>query len=360
MSAGDLGCLLLCVRCESGRPLVFSSEAIGRSNASSLPAKPVAGRVLAFTKLSRAERGRQPDKRCFSAVAFAEFEEKSYEIAACGEFMRGLGGQIGHVFAPGQVLEARLGYDAAVSVSQRHPIWNVLQVPRPAGVRLLPTYWRGGKQPEAGRLPGALISLVVQFKRPEYLHAGTAAQWRYWREPYFRFARQTRQQRILRRLERAVGNDALVRYSAPAFWRWRDLEAAQLAGRVLEESGFVSPAALDRHSVWTYVQPGVDGRANPSGNRAHFSRLDQLGDWFGTPESGTDLTVADQLGEHLRVLANSAAAALPAAQRRNVERWLVDVAERVGDSADLEVVRSMAMMSTMVAEADATWWMVAR
>jgi len=249
MSAGDLGCLLLCVRCESGRPLVFSSEAIGRSNASSLPAKPVAGRVLAFTKLSRAERGRQPDKRCFSAVAFAEFEEKSYEIAACGEFMRGLGGQIGHVFAPGQVLEARLGYDAAVSVSQRHPIWNVLQVPRPAGVRLLPTYWRGGKQPEAGRLPGALISLVVQFKRPEYLHAGTAAQWRYWREPYFRFARQTRQQRILRRLERAVGNDALVRYSAPAFWRWRDLEAAQLAGRVLEESGFVSPAALDRHSV---------------------------------------------------------------------------------------------------------------
>lgn len=294
-----------------------------------------------------------------TAVAFAEFEEKSYEIAACNEFARGVGGGIGQVFAPGQVLEARLGYDAAVTASARHPIWNVLQIPRPTGVRLLPTFWRGGKQPAAKQLPRTLVSLVVQFKRPEYLHTGTAAQWRFWGEPYFRFARQTHQQRILRRLERAVGPHALVRYAAPAFWRWRDLEAAQLGATVLKESGFVSPEALDRHHVWTYVRPGIDGRANPGGKRAQFSRLDQLGDWIDAPETGTELEIADRLGEHLNVLGAAASSAMSAGSRRDVERWIGDVSDRVGDAVDLETVRSMAMMSTMLAQADATWWMLA-
>jgi hypothetical protein len=287
-------------------------------------------------------------------LPFAEFEEKTYEIAACAEFGR----RLGHVFSPGQVLESRLGFDAAVSVPEDHVVWGALQVPRPVGV-LLPPYWRGGPLPDKMRLPVTPVSLILQFKRPEYLRSGAAAQWKYWGEPYFRFARQTRQQRTLRRLERAVGDSAVVRYAAPAFWRYRDLEAAQLAGKVVERTGFASPSALDRHQVWTYIRPGVQGRANPAGSVAAFPRFEELLLTLRAPTGSLDLVPSDRLDEHLRSVGAAAASVLRSDTRRMVERWIIDVVERVGAAgAERELLLSLAMMSTMLAEVGATWWIV--
>jgi hypothetical protein len=68
-------------------------------------------------------------------VARAEFEEKEYEIA----FTIELAADRGIVFSSGQVLEKVVGYDVASDPSPNHLIWELLQVPRPEGLRLAPS-----------------------------------------------------------------------------------------------------------------------------------------------------------------------------------------------------------------------------
>jgi hypothetical protein len=93
--------------------------------------------------------------------------------------------------------------------------------------------WSPGVNPPASRLPPTPVSLILQYKRPEYLSGPRAEQWRFWRQPYFRFGRTSDQHTVLRRLERNLGSDAIVRYAAPAFWRRGDLDAAHFGQWVL-------------------------------------------------------------------------------------------------------------------------------
>lgn len=291
-------------------------------------------------------------------MAVAEFEEKSYEIAACAELARGVGPELGQVFAPGQVLEERLGYDAAASVPQDHELWTVLDTPRPAGVRLLPEFWSGGKRPRQQQLPSSVVSLILQFKRPEYLRSAAAAQWRYWHQPYYRFARRDPQHHVLRRLERSVDDRVCVRYAAPAFWRWGELEGAQLDGGVLRRSGFVAPQALDRHRAWTYVRPGSDGRANPQGTPRAFARLDELLANITTDSTSTAIEVADPIGNHIFQLGETATSVLPTKLRSGLEGWLRR--SNVDSLEEADLVRSLARVSTLLSFSGATWWLVAK
>jgi hypothetical protein len=249
------------------------------------------------------------------AVPWAEFEEKQYEIAAAIEL-----GRRGDVFGAGQVLERIVGYDAAATPSSDHPLWRVLRVPRPAGLRLLPSHWHGERQPRPEALPSALVSLILQYKRPEYLQRANAKQWRFWGRPYFRITRGSHQQRILLRLERNLGPAAIVRYAAPAFWQRGELEAAQLSHDVLLRSGYVRPSDFGRHHVWTYNEPGVDGRANPAGPRRPFETFETV--LFQEQLSGlSEMALFEGLPQHLRGVGEAAMARNPTL-RRNVEVWL--------------------------------------
>jgi hypothetical protein len=205
-------------------------------------------------------------------VPVAEFEEREYESAVTIELADGRA----FVLSPGQVAEKVLGYDSAADPIAQNPVWEVLRLPRPTGVRLLPVHWPPRTPPPAGRLPQSIVSLILQYKRPTFLHGARAAQWTYWRCPYYRFERTGHQHRVLRRLERNLGGLALVRYAAPAFWQRGDLEQAHLQRTVLNRSGFVSPGELGNHRVWTYIRPGIDGRANPTARRFPFSTFETL------------------------------------------------------------------------------------
>ena len=68
----------------------------------------------------------------------AEFEEKQYETPANIE----LGVQHAAVFAAGQVLEAVVGYDVAAHPPQNAPIWRLVGVNAPPGLRLVPNLWQ--------------------------------------------------------------------------------------------------------------------------------------------------------------------------------------------------------------------------
>jgi hypothetical protein len=254
-----------------------------------------------------------------------------------------------------------VGYDAAAAPSPDHVVWRILQSPRPPGVRLLPSLWVPGPLPSAQRLPQTPVTLILQFKRPEYLYGASAAQWGFWRHPYFRFQRQSEQQRVLAALERNVGEDALVRYAAPAFWQQAELEAAHVKGEVIGRSGFVSPSRLSRHRWWTYIAPGIDGRANPGGAPARFeAREDLLRALFDRPRESTDLVPADVLGDQFSRIGVAAGGAARASLRRRVESWRRDLREREPELNPQTVTRvgAIAMLSSVVATVGATWLVV--
>jgi hypothetical protein len=82
-------------------------------------------------------------RRCSTSVgyvAWAEFEEKEYEVASAVELAMGASA-FGPVFSSGQILEELLGHDAAAHPPRDHVLWQVLEVPRPAGERLVPAHW---------------------------------------------------------------------------------------------------------------------------------------------------------------------------------------------------------------------------
>jgi hypothetical protein len=295
-------------------------------------------------------------------MVWAEFEEKEYESAAFGELMRPNPSGPSYAFSAGQVLEKLVGYDAAAAPSAAHVVWRILHSPRPPGVRLLPSMWMPAPSPSAERLPYTPVTLVLQFKRPEYLYGASAAQWRFWQQPYFRFSRETQQQRVLSTLERNAGDDALVRYAAPAFWQRAHLEAAHLRGEVVLGSGFVSPSRLVRHRCWTYIAPGIDGRANPAGTPARFEAREELfRALFDRPTASTDLVPSEAFGEHVTRVGVAARRAAPATLRRNVEAWQTELRAREPELSATTVRRAgaMTMLSSVIADIGATWLIVA-
>ena len=94
------------------------------------------------------------------------FEEKSYENAYIIELARGRGASRA-VFSPGQVLENILGFDAAAAPGAAHPLWEVIALPRPPGLSIVPSLWATGHQPSPLELPTYPVGIFLQFKRPE-------------------------------------------------------------------------------------------------------------------------------------------------------------------------------------------------
>lgn len=289
-------------------------------------------------------------------VARAEFEEKQYEAAANIELRWGQ--HVPKVFPSGQVLEEILGYDTAAAPIRSHVIWRVLAVPRPKGLRLLPSLWPAGSQPSPDRLPRTPVSLVLQFKRPDHLRGPAATQWRLWHHSYFRFQRTERQHQVLRRLEERVGDAVVVRYAAPAFSSYGELEANQLAGTVLQNSGFVSPFALGSHKVWTYASPGATGYPNPDGDGLRFETVEELLFRDLRPAEQGDLAVYRPLPEHLQALAEAIGHRAPLL-RAPVQEWMGSVARLVPELEPSQrlALHDYALVQSTLTRIGACWFL---
>lgn len=292
----------------------------------------------------------------------AEFEEKSYETAYIVELSRGLGASRA-IFSPGQVLEKILGFDSAADPKQEHIVWEILNLPRPRGVGLLPTHWPSVTSPATQQLPTLPVSLVLQFKRPEYLAGNRAKQWGLWHRPYYRFERSKEQHQVLRRLEVVLASQVVVRYAAPAFHTMGALESSQIQGSVMARSGHVSPLALGRHSVWTYREPGAVGRGNPNGRWKPFERFEDLfveyADLWDDERSAGTLELHRGFSQHLSELARTCLYRNPKV-RRWVREWSAGLDAIELDSSLRELLVDYVTIQSTMTQIRANWWLLDR
>jgi hypothetical protein len=208
--------------------------------------------------------------------AWAHFEEKEYETLMNAAFaLDAKSAQSLHIFSPGQVLEATLGFDFAAHVSprsalRRHlfgPLWN------PGGINAL--------QASARQIPrqAKFLNVFAQYKRPMGFLPGHRSNLWPSHEGYLRFAvphlrtgeePNYAQIRALDALQATFGVDAAVRYLCPAITDSDELYSAFAKETLLSRSVVVSVEALrdgtDYHRYWTFQPENLDiGIPNPGG-----------------------------------------------------------------------------------------------
>jgi hypothetical protein len=260
----------------------------------------------------------------------AQFEEKTYEVAANNEFaLLGAGSScprcgplacpacrarpptsVVDVWAPGQVLESQLGFDVLVDLGgDPAEINRLLNVAVPPGMS-----WKShfGTPPGVGSAP-AWASLFVQYKRPDWLERRHGKFLDLFDGPYFRFGLDPDQHVVLNDLRDEARQQALVMYASPRFHTHDDLSFHRRNRLVLERTAFIALDGSKDHKHGAYdeavaflcsepMQVGVTGLP---GLLAATRRLElPRGD-----------SAADSFRDHLRFLSG----ALSRADRRRLD-----------------------------------------
>ncbi len=186
-----------------------------------------------------------------------EFEEKEFEGPLNAELVNGTG----IVWPPGQVLEGIVGFDAALFVSEvSHWIALGYPGPLPGGV-MVSTWWSNSPAKTASQLPDFKLNLFLQYKRVDLLESLGGPEGKYWKRPYYRYFITDHQQLALEACSKNLGSNGLVAYSAPAFAARVELFRHILARTVMQSTNFAKVTALTGHSKYTFVNPGLAGRA---------------------------------------------------------------------------------------------------
>lgn len=257
------------------------------------------------------------------------------------------------MWPPGQVAEAILGYDVAANLPRSSPLWAVLRASPRTGVTMSPSFWaKSPDQPPDVSVPSSSVSLILQFKRPEYLTVPWAKQWGYWRQEYYRVRLDTPEGQLetLCRLEQRLGRMALVRYAAPVIPSWNELQRLQRNRQVLRKSNFVGPRRVQAHEVWTYARPGNRGFANPEGEEVAQESIEEFVSTLADSR-GTDHSILS----HLRHVAEALGVEEPEERAMSEDAIPVEISpDRVQGLSDLLLV------GERIGSLGASWWIAAR
>jgi hypothetical protein len=290
----------------------------------------------------------------------AEFEEKEFETAANVEL-----GRLGaNVFSPGQFAERILGYDAAVELppgAAGEVVRDLVGGTRGRGVRLAPNFWLGSRHiPDVADLPHRYVSLLIQYKRPEYVVEPRARQRAHWGQAYYRYRVRRPQHGILTTVEQNLGHHASVRYAAPAFSARFVLQTRQVQGQVLRSTNFVAPTSIGAHRSWTYIDPGTPGYANYPGEIVPSESFEQV------IESAFSEAVEASLYDHLKQVGGAVQAAGGSRRRgkRGPQTFYTADAPRWAESfrirtESLEALGALAYTGRWLGSVGTSWWIAA-
>lgn len=234
----------------------------------------------------------------------ATFEEREYETPLYHQLESD-----NRLWAPGQVLEFHVGFDAAL-----YTVYNLLwqiqgRSTPPPGLALSRYSWfdREFMPPGRKKAPNFRLNLFLQAKRPKWgarpspelkKHGFTAS--RYWK-----FEIDQHQQGVLERLSKRVGNKALIAYAAAAFDQHNELYRHTRKGSIAENSTFPNVDKLMNHSAWYYQSPGAnaDGVASSTPTRIREPPLSERID--AAIDASRDEGGPHRWEEHLSLLASA-------------------------------------------------------
>ena len=199
----------------------------------------------------------------------AEFEEKTFEVAANNEFQflgatytcPACGGThcvycgarhrapTVDIWAPGQVIESVLGFDVLVDLQG-----NVEEIEALIG-RALPTgmQWKPhfGNPAQVGSAPD-WASLFLQYKRPERITRRRGKFTNLFEGEYYRFDLDAEQHQTLATFAAATAGDAVVCYAAPRFYTNADMLWYRQQRLVLSRTVFIDTGADADHRYGAY------------------------------------------------------------------------------------------------------------
>lgn len=186
------------------------------------------------------------------------YEEKTFESYFNVEL-----DQRSEIYFPfGQVQEGGIGADAAAM--SRHPgLWKILGYRyyshRFAGedLRIVADDMERLLRHEIRNIPSIKANLLFQYKRPEIITTSRGAEWRHWKQRYFRYEIYSKQQKLLEHLDGNFGSKALIIYASPAIGDINDLVQAKLSGKIIETTNFCRASSLRGHHRNTYIRSGL-------------------------------------------------------------------------------------------------------
>ena len=184
---------------------------------------------------------------------WAEFNERQYEIG----FNKEICTEHEVWWTPSQHQEHWLGFDGAYLTDDPR-IFQILQTDSiPSGIRLD----RFFSYEMDSIFPGSYFNLFVQHKRPEFIKSGRGKEMAHWKRSYYRFNIDSRQQKLLEKLEKDSNSNAVVTYACAAFYRLTDFYCNLINKSLIGFSNFVRPSRLNGHDRYTFDTPGSCGEA---------------------------------------------------------------------------------------------------
>jgi hypothetical protein len=208
-----------------------------------------------------------------------DFEEKEFETLANASLLAGAPAGV-RIFSPGQVLEARLGFDFSMALGPTSKAAQILRKSFPTRSGVSPTAAATAGLPSP--VTGLFLNLFLQYKRPTYFRAGHRSQLWPTGEEFLRFEAMQRkriggantinfdQVEAMADLEAQFGAQAQVRYVCAGLVTRDALYSRFGDGTLLDQSTFVEPWRLRLgagfHSYWTFQSGNLDsGQPNPGG-----------------------------------------------------------------------------------------------
>ncbi len=203
------------------------------------------------------------------------FSEKTFE----SYFNAELNSRTTFTFSPGQVDEAKLGFDASFWLDS-FDLWRVLpprvfrDFKRFDGVSKSELDHFAGELSKA--LPPFQLNLFIQYKLAEKLRTARSSEWEFWEAPYFRYDLTAHQQFALERLSKVGRGRCTCLYAAYASVDAAELFDAAANEKVIDGSNLVEAIRLQDHARYSFIDSGSGGTGHSEPEEIEGRNLEEL------------------------------------------------------------------------------------
>lgn len=171
-----------------------------------------------------------------------QIEEKEFESQFLSEFER-TQGSLSYGFSIGQAMEGFRGFEG-IFYTNRHGIFHRIGLGRRKKGRVLV---------EIEGFEDVRANLFIQFKRSAYCRGKNSKPFRHWRNDYYEFKIDKKQQKLLSDFSRTNSKSLAVIYAAPVFHLREDLKNLKKSNSIIKNSNVVKVSKLNRHSRYTFT-----------------------------------------------------------------------------------------------------------